>query len=657
MAAARTMVLAAGAGLLLTLLRVKSASMRLFTWTAVIYAGLALPVLAWLLPPIPIRVPFSPSPAAVTTLARVSEARRMGSARQHMNRSKLDTAPEAAAPDQALPSTHAQTQAARASFWISSVASISWTSFATLLYLGVALLLFLRLLVGVAFARRLVRSSKPIQAWRITLRLSSCAHAWGRRVVPPAHESALVSVPVTIGFIAPTILLPIDWQEWDDAKLDAVISHEMSHVARRDGVSQCLSLLHRALFWFSPLAWWLNRQIAELAEEVSDEAALSSGAERNRYAATLLEFFEAVHGAQRRIHWQGVPIANAGQAEKRLRKILTWRGGNPMRWTRPTLVVVVAFTSFALYLAAAARPIHKDELSADTKSAQEQVPPAPEAGSTAPPSAPASPSSPPPPANGGVSNPGPAPALPSAPVAPATPPAPPSPVSPESDLYAYGYNDDEQRFVIVSGKTKKFTMSGSSEDARHVERLRNRISGDFIWFQRDEKSYIIRDQATVDRARQLWAPQEELGTKQEELGKQQEALGKQQEELGAQMEGVRVKLPDMSRELDQLRSELQRLGPDATVEQIGRIQAEIGELQSKIGEVQAHAGDRQGELGEKMAALGEQQGRLGEQQGELGRRQAELAQKAERAMKELLDDAIKKGIAQPEKNETNGASL
>ena len=55
--------------------------------------------------------------------------------------------------------------------------------------------------------------------------------------------------------------------------------------------------------------------------------------------------------------------------------------------------------------------------------------------------------------------------------------------------------------------------------------------GDFIWFERDEKSYVIRDQATIDRAKKFWAPQEELGKKQEALGQQQEALGKQQEEL------------------------------------------------------------------------------------------------------------------------------
>ena len=49
-----------------------------------------------------------------------------------------------------------------------------------------------------------------------------------------------------------------------------------------------------------------------------------------------------------------------------------------------------------------------------------------------------------------------------------------------------------------------------------------------------------------------------------------------------------------------------------------------------------------------MGALGEKQGKLGEEQGELGRQQGELAEKASKDMKQLLDEAISKGTAQPE---------
>src|SRR5215467_5924217 len=56
--AVRTIALAAVTGLLLVVFRVKGASLQLFAWTAVLYAGLSMPVLAWLLPPITVRVPL-----------------------------------------------------------------------------------------------------------------------------------------------------------------------------------------------------------------------------------------------------------------------------------------------------------------------------------------------------------------------------------------------------------------------------------------------------------------------------------------------------------------------------------------------------------------------------------------------------------------------
>ena len=153
-----------------------------------------------------------------------------------------------------------------------------------------------------------------------------------------------------------TILLPTAWREWDDAKLDAVIAHEVSHVARRDALTQRLSLLHRAIFWFSPLSWWLDRHLADLAEQASDEAALSCGADRKHYARILLGFFETLHAAPGRVWWQGVSMAKAGQAEHRVERILAWKGSVAMRLQKSIAVCIVALAAPVVYLAASAQP-------------------------------------------------------------------------------------------------------------------------------------------------------------------------------------------------------------------------------------------------------------------------------------------------------------
>ena len=654
-AAVRTTVLAASAALLLKLLRVKSISARLLVWKIVLCVGLIMPILGWLLPPLHVPIRYGLLPAAANTaLSAPHESTRISSSSVYVysasaNRKILNSSAGSSRAAE-LAKINARPNNRSATF---PVTLTEWAPIAAGFYAAVALFFLSMLLVGWALARRLVRASKLINDSRVTDRLCSYARAHGSRTLPPVYESSLVAVPITIGMFNPTILLPSIWRAWDNRKLGAVLTHEMSHVARRDSLAQFAALLHRAIFWFSPLAWWLNRHLSELAEEASDEAALSAGAERKEYARNVLTFFEALHATHGRVRWQGVSIAAAGQPEKRLEKILGWRGANNMNSKKSTVIIMLTIAAALAFFTDAVRPIRSDEVSQNASATNQQSPtPATSPNEPGTPAAAPTPSEPQ------------ASASPQSPAESNSPAATPEPPNERSSgthygsgySYAYGF-DDQQRFVIVSGKMDGFTMSGSFEDARHVEKLRKQIPGDFIWFQRDEKSYIVRDQATIDRARQLWAPQEELGKKQEELGKQQEALGKQQEALGARMQEVRVKVPDMTAELDKLKAELRQLGPNATMEQMGNLQSEIGELQSKMGEIQSEAGDAQGKIGQEMGALGEKQGKLGEQQGELGRQQGELAEKATKEMKKLLDDAIKDGKAQPEPEHSSAGSL
>lgn len=693
--AARAFGLSLIVALALAAFRVKSTALRLFTWTALLYAALAMPLLQWMLPSLPVREP-----------AFLQFAMQPPAAAQHTPTRLIKAGPGAAS---AIPvtetSTHSQSFATNvrtltrtstlgavptaATSAAGPWSKLPWNALAFGIYLLVTLIFIARFFVGMWFSRRLKQASPAIRDPLLNGKLACHARAAGLNSHPCVAECEFVSVPLTVGALRPTILLPAEWHEWDQGKLDAVLAHEVSHVARRDPLTQRISLLHRAIFWFSPLAWWLDRHLAELAEQASDEAALCCGADRTDYARTLLTFFEGLQRSPQRVRWQGVAMAKAGQAEKRLERILSWKGAVTMGMKKSIAAVILALAVPVIFVAASARPVGaRPQSAAAAQAPSPSQAGSPQAGSPATPSA--APSAKPDagvePAiapssddvTGQVPSP-PSPAAPAssprgtgavaiapiAPVGPATPVAAIAPVAPVASVwhgfqsdssgsssgpnfsYRYGW-DDEQRFVIVSGKTDSFTMSGSAEDARHVEKLRKSIQGDFIWFQRDEKSYVIRDQATIDRVKKLWEPQEELGKKQQELGKKQEALGKQQEELGAKMEQVKVNVPDMTADLEKLKTELKQLGSGATVDQVGHIQSEIGDLQSKIGDLQSHAGDQQSKLGEQMSVLGEQQGKLGEEQGELGRKQGELAQEASRKMKQIFDDAIAKGIAQLE---------
>lgn len=150
---------------------------------------------------------------------------------------------------------------------------IDWRAACASIYLVVAAFLLLRLLAGSALTWKLARSALPVREdWTADL---------------DVRASARITVPVTFGSM---ILLPANYVGWDATKRRAVMAHECAHVSRRDFYILLLASINRAIFWFSPLAWWLNSRIAYLAEARSDAAAIADIDDRVRYAEILLAF-------------------------------------------------------------------------------------------------------------------------------------------------------------------------------------------------------------------------------------------------------------------------------------------------------------------------------------------------------------------------------
>jgi len=725
--AARSLAFACFAGLALSAFRVRQVALRLAIWRAVLLVALAMPLLGLLLPPLPVFLPLAAKFMRAQPPAEIAPSHERSSRTIIVNQVAHSTSaksgvfsdsPKSSVPTDAVGATGAPQSANASLAGAQPRHPFHWLAVCIALYFAAAIFMLIRLALGVFLGRRLERESERVEDSRAVARLDFFTRAAGLRTAPRLAESELLSVPVTFGVRSPAILLPAGWRDWEPAEIDAVLAHEISHVVRRDALAERLALLHRAIFWFSPLSWWLARHLADLAEEASDDAALAAGADRTRYAETLLGFFAALEAAPGRVWWQGVSMATAGQAEKRVDRILEWKGSVAMRPKKPVVIAYMLCAIPVVCLIAAFRPTIENFHSTPSQQAAPQTPQAPAA--PAAPSAVAAPAVPSVPAGTSI-----APLAPLAPevsvrtivgpvvaddpvvsvrtivtplvmpkveplvmpdVRPMVSVAPVVAVRPflaggmQSTTITHGTiirdNDyDDSTFAIVSGKSyvsissSSYTLhtdepgasASSDSGSSFVDSLRRNFPGDFIWFIRDGKAYIIRDPAAIKQAMDFFAPAQALGREQEELGKQQEALGAKQEALGAkqealgeQMEKVRVKIPDMTAELEKLQAELKKLGSDGTQEDLGRIQEKIGEIQERIGELQSKAGEQQGELGKQQGALGEEQGKLGEQQGKLGEQQGKLGEQQEAAskkatheMKKLLDQSVASGLAKP----------
>ena len=174
---------------------------------------------------------------------------------------------------------------------------------------------------------------------------------------------------------------------------------------------------------------------------------------------------------------------------------------------------------------------------------------------------------------------------------------------PDSTVHA-----DRLSYVLMTADGSDM-MSGTTDDIRRARALHTG-NAPLLYVRENGIAYVIRDPATLRRADAIMQPQREMGKRQGELGRQQGALGRQQGALGAEQ------------------GRLGRLMADARVRELGDL------------------GRQQGELGRQQAALGEQQAALGRRQAELGREQARLAELAQPQLRALVDEAIRRGLAQ-----------
>ena len=174
---------------------------------------------------------------------------------------------------------------------------------ALLAYFLIAGTLLVRLLFGLTCALRLWYSSTPVP---------SCGDMQFSEDLK-LRFSHRISTPVTIGS---GVVLPAGFTSWTEEKLHVVLAHERSHVDMHDFHFQILASLYAALTWFSPLGWWLKRNLSDLGEAISDRSGLNAASNRSAYAQILLEF-----AAAPRPTLTGVAMARPSSISRRIEQL------------------------------------------------------------------------------------------------------------------------------------------------------------------------------------------------------------------------------------------------------------------------------------------------------------------------------------------------
>jgi beta-lactamase regulating signal transducer with metallopeptidase domain len=475
-------------------------------------------------------------------------------------------------------------------------------------YCIVAAVLSLRLCAGVGFALRLRN-----QAERVTFPFDPELDV---------RTSSRVASPVTIGS---SVLLPGNYTAWDATTLRIVLSHERAHVRQKDFLIHALAGLHCALFWFNPFSWWLQRQLAELGEALSDCAAVEQAESRTGYAEILLAF-----ATRSRWPLTAVAMASASNLTPRIERLLNDQGfersfakAQRLPFIAAGVVVVAMFASTSMVRAHASPADAPTPPNTPATPAAASAPPAPNAPTT--PDIPTAPA---------------APAAPAAISPPASPPAPAVTVIERDDVA----RDEEGVLVIHTGPSHMMFDSGDHLPSK---------SGDYIYFQHNGKPYLIQDPQIIAKAQALLEPMKALGEKRRMLRDQQALLHDQQRNLHSQERAIKlVETPEFKQQMTELQKtikelDLPRLTAQIDQKALAEVQAHIGEIQARVGELQSQFGAQRGQFGEQMGKLGEQQGELGQQQALLGEQQRKIIEEVRRQLKPMIEQAIREGKGKP----------
>jgi bla regulator protein BlaR1 len=169
----------------------------------------------------------------------------------------------------------------------SRMPSLSPLAAVTAVYaLPAAILLFLTFLAMARLVALQARADVLVDGhW-----LSALARA--QRRMGFKHGTALLTSddlesPISWGLIRPVILLNSRAVE-ATSEAEAIIAHELAHVARMDWLKLLLARVATALFWFNPLAWVLAREAHQLREEAADDSVLAADIADTDYAQLLV---------------------------------------------------------------------------------------------------------------------------------------------------------------------------------------------------------------------------------------------------------------------------------------------------------------------------------------------------------------------------------
>src|SRR6478672_4038823 len=222
--------------------------------------------------------------------------------------------------------------------------STAWAWYVFLAWAGVASIGLLRVALATFQLRRMRAEAVAVDVKTLDGDLRTLMEDFQRYRPVSLLVSQRLEVPTAIGFHKPAVILPAWMLESTPAEeLKYILLHELAHLSRRDDWTNLAQKILKALLFFLPSVWWIERRLSLDREMACDDAVLVHSGSPVGYAECL------AHVAERSFLRKQIALAQAAvgrvrQLTARVTRILDPERPQATQLWKPAVpaVVVVA---------------------------------------------------------------------------------------------------------------------------------------------------------------------------------------------------------------------------------------------------------------------------------------------------------------------------
>jgi beta-lactamase regulating signal transducer with metallopeptidase domain len=169
--------------------------------------------------------------------------------------------------------------------------------------------------------------------------------------------SRRLEVPTAIGFRKPAIILPA-WllESTPPEELKYILLHELAHLWRRDDWTNLAQKVLKALLFFLPSVWWIERRLSLDREMACDEAVLARSGTPRGYAKCLARVAEKSF-LRRQIALAQAAVGRMRQLTARVAMILDPNRPRATHLWKPAIPVVIVLAGLCALPASFAPPL------------------------------------------------------------------------------------------------------------------------------------------------------------------------------------------------------------------------------------------------------------------------------------------------------------